>query len=72
LRAGLMLTFCFWGRLKIMNDDGMMGSDLVAWTCVRLCRLREGVRLMRLYDCAGKEIEAARLMVRIKKTFIPH
>lgn len=58
-------------RLKIMNDDGMIGSDLVAWTCIRLCRLREGVRLLRLCDCSGKQIEG-RLMVRIKKTFITH
>jgi len=54
-----------------MNDEGMIGSDLVAWTCIRLCRLREGVRLLRLCDCKGQEIEG-RLLVRIKKTFVTH
>jgi len=53
-----------------MDDDPLQRDDMIAWACFRLCRLREGVRLVHLHDDAGKRIKGT-LLVRIRKSFEP-
>lgn len=44
------LTFV---RFKIMDEE-FGRDDLAAWACVRLDRLRQGYRVVRLFDNAGR------------------
>lgn len=47
-------------RVKIMNDE--MGKDpLCAWACVRLDRVREGWRFLRLWTSEGERSEGVLL-----------
>ena len=55
-------------RIKVMNDE--MGKDpLAAWTCIRLDRLRDGWRLVRLLNAAGEKSEGI-LLVGIEKSLV--
>ncbi|KAI9374742.1 PLC-like phosphodiesterase [Aspergillus egyptiacus] len=57
------LTFV---RFKIKDDE--IGRDsLAAWACIRLTRLQEGYRVIRLHKCDGTE-PGGFLLVRITKT----
>lgn len=52
-------------RFKVQNDE--FGKDaLAAWSCIRLDRLRQGYRLIRLLDAEGKPCTGA-LLVGINK-----
>lgn len=54
-------------RFKIKDDE--IGRDpLAAWACIRLDRLREGYRLVRLHDCSGEKTGGV-LLVKIIKQF---
>ena len=55
------------GRFKVMHDDTLSKDDLAAWACIRLDRLREGYRLIHLYDANGVQSKGV-LFVRIKKS----
>ncbi|PWY92697.1 phosphoinositide-specific phospholipase C [Aspergillus heteromorphus CBS 117.55] len=59
------LTFV---RFKI-KDNEFLRDALAAWACIRLDRLREGYRLIRLYDHSGLETEGT-LLVRITKAYV--
>ncbi|KAM5436924.1 hypothetical protein McanMca71_002042 [Microsporum canis] len=52
-------------RFKI-KDDEIGIDDLAAWTCIRLDRLRQGFRFIRLFDTNGKPTDGI-LLVRISK-----
>ncbi|KAJ5726361.1 uncharacterized protein N7483_007718 [Penicillium malachiteum] len=53
-------------RFKI-KDDELLGRDaMAAWACIRLDRLREGYRLVHLYDSTGEKTTGM-LLVRITK-----
>lgn len=52
-------------RFKVKDHE--LGRDsLAAWACIRLTRLREGYRLIRLSDCSGMDCGAA-ILVRVTK-----
>ncbi|PTU17594.1 hypothetical protein P175DRAFT_0512308 [Aspergillus ochraceoroseus IBT 24754] len=56
------LTFV---RFKVKDDE--IGRDsLAAWACIRLDRLREGYRVIRLCKCDGSE-SGGHLLVRVTK-----
>ncbi|EFR02177.1 1-phosphatidylinositol-4,5-bisphosphate phosphodiesterase 1 [Nannizzia gypsea CBS 118893] len=52
-------------RFKI-KDDEIGIDDLLAWACIRLDRLRQGFRFIRLSDTNGKPTDGI-LLVRISK-----
>ncbi|KAL4901311.1 hypothetical protein BDW74DRAFT_85064 [Aspergillus multicolor] len=57
------LTFV---RFKVKDDE--IGRDsLASWACIRLTRLQEGYRIIRLYKCDGSD-SGGFLLVRITKT----
>ncbi|KAL6231224.1 hypothetical protein BDW75DRAFT_244114 [Aspergillus navahoensis] len=57
------LTFV---RFKVKDDE--IGFDsLASWACIRLSRLQEGYRVIRLYKCDGSD-SGGFLLVRITKT----
>ncbi|KAL4918807.1 PLC-like phosphodiesterase [Aspergillus aurantiobrunneus] len=57
------LTFV---RFKIKDDE--IGRDsLASWACIRLTRLQEGYRVIRLYKCDGSD-SGGFILVRITKT----
>ncbi|KAL4789723.1 PLC-like phosphodiesterase [Aspergillus venezuelensis] len=57
------LTFV---RFKVKDDE--IGLDsLASWACIRLTRLQEGYRIIRLYKCDGSD-SGGFLLVRISKT----
>ncbi|KAI9681234.1 MAG: hypothetical protein M1817_002516 [Caeruleum heppii] len=63
--AGVVEELSFL-RLKIHDDE--IGKDgMAAWSCIRLDRLQQGIRILSLMDTAGRE-SAGILLVRITKT----
>jgi hypothetical protein len=56
---------CFL-RLKVMDDVALGKDNLAAWACIRLDRLRTGVRIVRLWDAKGRG-DGGLLLVRISK-----
>ena len=56
---------CFL-RLKVVDDVTLGKDNLAAWTCIRLDRLKTGVRIVRLWDWSGKG-EGGLLLVRVEK-----
>uniref|UniRef100_A0A8H7TRL0 Phosphoinositide phospholipase C n=1 Tax=Bionectria ochroleuca TaxID=29856 RepID=A0A8H7TRL0_BIOOC len=57
------LTFL---RLKV-EDEGIVSSPMLAYACIRLDRLGQGYRFIKLRDLKGQEIEGAKLFVKIDK-----
>ena len=49
-----------------MHDEELGKDDLSAWACVRLDRLQEGVRVVRLFDSEGNPSRGV-LLVRVSK-----
>ncbi|KAI5857544.1 PLC-like phosphodiesterase [Tricharina praecox] len=56
------LTFV---RFKV-HDEELGRDDLAAWACIRLDRLQEGVRLVRLFDNEGRHSKGV-ILVRVSK-----
>ena len=54
-------------RFKV-EDEGTMSSTLLAWTCIRLDRLRQGFRFIPLRDVKGNRVEGSKLLVKVTKT----
>ncbi len=52
-------------RIRV-KDDELGKDDLAAWACIRLDRLRQGLRFIRLSDTKGRESSGV-LLVRITK-----
>lgn len=52
-------------RFKV-KDHELCRDSLAAWACIKLNRLREGYRLLHLYDCAGIDCGGA-ILVRVTK-----
>ncbi|KAL8696730.1 MAG: hypothetical protein Q9224_002648 [Gallowayella concinna] len=55
-------------RFKI-QDDEIGKDDLAAWACIRLDRLKEGYRFVRLLDANG-DVSQGMLLVRISKSLL--
>lgn len=56
---------CFL-RLKVV-DDVTLGKDaLAAWACIRLDRVRTGLRIVKLWDAKGKG-DGGLLLVKVSK-----
>ncbi|KAG8732088.1 hypothetical protein FRC12_019436 [Ceratobasidium sp. 428] len=51
----------------LVKDDEFGTDDLAAWACVRLDRLQEGYRFIRLFDLHGQLSDNGCLLVKIKK-----
>jgi hypothetical protein len=49
----------------------MVNSPVLAWACIRLDRLRQGYRFIRLFDTKGNTVRGGRLFVKIDKSFRP-
>ncbi|KAL9637862.1 MAG: hypothetical protein Q9204_001709 [Flavoplaca sp. TL-2023a] len=62
---GVVETFSFL-RFKI-QDDEFGKDDLAAWACIRLDRLRDGYRFVRLLDANGDRSRGI-LLVKITKS----
>lgn len=58
------LTFL---RFKVEDQIDLHPDEFVAWACLRLDRLQQGVRLVQLYDALGK-LSDGFLLVKISKT----
>ncbi|KAK2781194.1 hypothetical protein FQN53_000738 [Emmonsiellopsis sp. PD_33] len=52
-------------RIKV-KDDEIGRDDLAGWACIRLDRLRQGFRFIRLFDTKGRESPGV-LLVKISK-----
>ena len=55
-------------RLKVENE-GYAKDTLAAWACIRLDRLQQGYRLIKLLDAKGIATDGL-LLVRIEKTTV--
>lgn len=53
-------------RIKLQGDRRMGKDELAAWACIRLDRLRRGLRFVHLFDAHGVESRGV-LLVRIFK-----
>ncbi|KAG8714891.1 hypothetical protein FRC08_011289 [Ceratobasidium sp. 394] len=51
----------------LVKDEEFGTDDLAAWACVRLDRLQEGYRFIRLFDLHGRLSDNGCLFVKIKK-----
>lgn len=61
-------SLCFV-RFKVIDDVEFRRDDMAAWGCVRLDRLREGVRVLQVFDASGRESEG-RILCRVRKEWI--
>lgn len=55
-------------RFKI-EDEGYAKDRLAAWACIRLDRLQQGYRLIKLMDAKGIATDGL-LLVKIEKTVV--
>jgi hypothetical protein len=55
-------------RLKIENE-GYAKDTLAAWACIRLDRLQQGYRLIKLMDAKGMATDGL-LLAKIEKTIV--
>ncbi|KAH7019202.1 PLC-like phosphodiesterase [Ilyonectria destructans] len=56
-------------RFKVEDDStNFVSSPLLAWACIRLDRLRNGYRFVRLMDSRGYPVEGGKLLVKVEKT----
>jgi len=55
-------------RLKI-ESEGYAKDKLAAWACIRLDRLQQGYRLIKLMDAKGIATDGL-LLVKIEKTIV--
>jgi hypothetical protein len=53
-------------RFKVEEHSSYFGVTFAAWACFRLDRLKQGYRLIDLYDTKGNLTEG-KLFVRIEK-----
>lgn len=51
-----------------VEDEGLFGSPLLAWACIRLDRLCQGYRFVDLLNLKGDPIKGGKLLVKINKT----
>ncbi|KAG6031844.1 hypothetical protein E4U41_007406 [Claviceps citrina] len=50
-----------------IGDDSRISTSILAWACIRLDRLRQGYRFVRLMDMNGRPVHRGGLFVRIEK-----
>lgn len=50
-----------------MDDETLGRDDMVAWACLRISRLQQGIRMLHFHDEQGQPTEG-RLLVRINKS----
>lgn len=50
-------------RIKVMDDHSFAKDELIAWTCIRLDKLKTGVRFVHLLDVEGEPCEGVLLVV---------
>ncbi|KAG6117234.1 hypothetical protein E4U14_007993 [Claviceps sp. LM454 group G7] len=53
-------------RFRI-GDDSRISTSILAWACIRLDRLRQGYRFVRLMNMSGSPIHRGGLFVKIEK-----
>ncbi|CAE6469225.1 unnamed protein product [Rhizoctonia solani] len=51
----------------LLKDEEFGSNDLAGWACIRLDRLQQGYRFIRLYNSHGKLTDNGCLFVKIKK-----
>ncbi|RSM00797.1 hypothetical protein CEP52_008883 [Fusarium oligoseptatum] len=51
-------------RFRVVDGSGSFGGSLLGWACIRLDRLREGYRLIELFDAEGRKTSGV-LLVKI-------
>lgn len=57
-------------RFKVQDDEPLRRDELLGWACVRLGRVRDGVRVVRLLDSEGNE-SGGRLLVKVEIKIVP-
>jgi phosphatidylinositol phospholipase C delta len=60
--------FNILSRLKV-EDEGYANNKLAAWACIRLDRLQQGYRLIKLMDAKGIATDGL-LLVKIEKAVV--
>ncbi|XP_044721559.1 phosphatidylinositol-specific phospholipase c, X domain-containing protein [Hirsutella rhossiliensis] len=57
-------------RFQIHDESrtGIISSPPLAWACIRLDRLRQGYRFIRLLDMNGNRVPGGKLLVKVLKT----
>lgn len=63
----LIKSICMINRLKIEDASHTVSSPCLAWACIRLDRLQQGFRFIRLHDMKGNEIIGGKLLVKVEK-----
>ncbi|KAG6010443.1 hypothetical protein E4U21_006442 [Claviceps maximensis] len=58
-------------RFRI-GDDSRISTSILAWACIRLDRLRQGYRFVRLMDMNGSPIDRGGLFVKVEKKLYEH
>ena len=58
----------FLSRFKVENN-GYAANTLAAWACIRLDRLQQGYRLIKLMDAKGIATDGL-LLVKIEKNIV--
>lgn len=61
-------ALCFV-RFKVMDDVELRRDEVAGWACVRLDRLREGYRVMSVFDSRGQAGDG-RVLVRIQREWV--
>ncbi|UKZ95386.1 uncharacterized protein TrAFT101_010231 [Trichoderma asperellum] len=54
-------------RFKVEDASHTVSQPCLAWACIRLDRLQQGYRFVRLYNKRGGEIDGGKLLVKIDK-----
>jgi hypothetical protein len=54
-------------RLKVEDASHTVSQPCLAWACIRLDRLQQGYRFIRLYSRKGCEVNGGKLLVKIEK-----
>ena len=63
--TGIRANGC--NRIKVEDTWGIVKNPLLAWTCIRLDRLRPGYRFIRLMDLKGNWLPGGKLLVKVEK-----
>lgn len=45
----------------------LLNLNILSWACIRLDRLQQGYRFVRLFDPRGRPIRGGKLLVKIEK-----
>jgi len=56
-------------RFKVSDSVEVLDDPLARWACLRVDRMREGLRMIRLFDALGRRSDGI-LFARVMKTVV--